>query len=98
MPTRKSATPVPALLAACIIGTAVSCTPVGAAGKRIKDMPTLKQDFRKLDKSGDGYLSMEEFKAAGLDELAFKAADTDSDGRVDPDEYRNYTEAKREER
>ncbi len=65
MPSRKNT--APALLAAWLVG-ALFCASAGATGhgKHPKDAPTLKQDFRKLDKNGDGYLSMEEFKVAGL--------------------------------
>ena len=96
MLTAKTATKVPGLLAVWLIGTAVFCSPVGAAdyGKYQKDLPTLKRDFKILDKNGDRYLSMQEFMVAGKDDLAFKAADADGDGRIDMDEYVNHIEAK----
>jgi hypothetical protein len=96
MPTSKTATTVSGLLAAWLIGTAAFCALAGAADydNHQKDLTTLKQDFKKLDKNGDGYLSMQEFKAAGKDDLAFKAADADGDGRIDMDEYVSHIEAK----
>lgn len=96
MLTARSATIISGLMATWLIGIAIFCAPAAAAdyGKDQKDLSTLKQDFKKLDKNRDGYLSMEEFKATGKDNLAFKAADTDGDGRIDPDEYINYIQAK----
>lgn len=96
MLTPKTPTTVSGLLAALLIGTTTICTPASAAdyGKHQKDISTLKRDFKKLDKNGDGYLSMLEFKAAGKDDLAFKAADADGDGRIDMDEYASHIEAK----
>jgi EF-hand domain pair len=50
-------------------------------------------DFKAHDTDKDGYLSMEEFLAKGKDDLAFRAADIDGDGRVDRSEYAKYVEA-----
>ncbi|HEX7970981.1 MAG TPA: EF-hand domain-containing protein [Thiobacillus sp.] len=51
--------------------------------------------FQALDTNKDGYLSMKEFKAKGQDDLAFKAADINGDGRIDPGEYDQYTKSKK---
>ena len=50
--------------------------------------------FKSLDTDKNGYLAIKEFTAKGLDDLAFRAADIDNDGRVDPDEYAKYSELK----
>lgn len=46
--------------------------------------------FNEHDRDGNGYLSMEEFKATGKDDLSFRAADIDGDGRVDSGEFDKY--------
>lgn len=94
MHTRKSTATVPAFLAAGFVGYVLFFTSACAAGKHPMDMSGLKQDFRKLDKDGNGTLSLKEFRAAGMDDLAFKAADANGDGRVDQEEFVNYMEAK----
>lgn len=95
MEISKRATTAQGLLAVLLISTALSGTPAGAADYGEQQGQTkLKQDFKTLDKNKDGYLSMEEFKAAGMDDLAFNAADMNGDGRIDPDEYAKYSKAK----
>jgi hypothetical protein len=51
-------------------------------------------DFKTLDTNKDGYLSMQEFTAKGSDDLAFRAADINGDGQVDPGEYAKYSQLK----
>lgn len=87
---------IPFFLIALAIGSATSCAQVGAieAGDEEKSPTKLKQEFRKLDRNGDGYLSLEEFKALNKDDLAFKAADVNDDGRLDLAEFIRYSEAK----
>lgn len=46
--------------------------------------------FRDHDANKDGALSLDEFKARDKDDLAFKAADLDGDGQVDPEEFDKY--------
>jgi hypothetical protein len=46
--------------------------------------------FKDLDANKDGYLSQEEFKAKGKDDLAFKAADLNGDERLEPSEFDKY--------
>ena len=46
--------------------------------------------FKDHDGNKDGYLSLEEFKAKGKDDLAFKAADIDGDERLDRSEFDKY--------
>jgi|GEM_PF-3092075 len=76
-------------LAALLLGAAM--LPAYAAGDR--SMPGMSEagmSFKGFDANKDGYLSLEEFQAKGLDDLAFKAADLDSDNRVDPSEFDKY--------
>jgi len=65
-------------LAALLLGAAM--LPAYAAGMSFKDYDTNK----------DGYLSQNEFKAKGKDNLAFKAADINGDEQVDPSEFDKY--------
>ena len=46
--------------------------------------------FKDHDANKDGTLSLDEFKARDKDDLAFKAADLDGDGQVDPEEFDKY--------
>ena len=48
------------------------------------------KSFKDFDSNKDGYLSLEECKAKGKDDLAFKAADINGDQQVDPDEFVKY--------
>jgi hypothetical protein len=50
--------------------------------------------FKALDTDKNGFLSLEEFKAKGMDDLTFKASDTNGDGSVEPDEYASYLKAR----
>jgi Ca2+-binding EF-hand superfamily protein len=95
MGTLKSAATAQGLLAVLLISTVLAETPAGAAdhGEQ-QGQAKLKQDFKMLDKNKDGYLSMEEFKATGMDDLAFNAADVDGDGRLSPEEYAKYVKVK----
>ena len=73
---------IQARLAALLLGVAM--LPAYAAGDR-KEM-----SFKDCDSNKDGYLSLDEFKAKGKDDLAFKAADIDGDAQIDPSEYDKY--------
>lgn len=84
----KSGTTTQARLAALLLGAAM--LPAYAAG----GMSESGKSFKDLDTNKDGYLSVEEFKAKGKDDLAFKAADIDGDQRVDPQEFDKYREMK----
>lgn len=79
----KSGTRAQARLAALLLGVAM--LPAYAAGGM-----SAGKSFKDLDADKDGYLSVDEFKAKGKDELAFKAADIDGDQRVDPGEFDKY--------
>lgn len=46
--------------------------------------------FKDHDGNKDGYLSLDEFKAKGKDDLAFRAADIDGDARLDRSEFDAY--------
>lgn len=80
--TRKPHTQLAALLLGVVMLPAY-------AGDR-KGMPESGMSFKDYDASKDGYLSLDEFKAKGKDELAFKAADINGDEQVDPDEFDKY--------
>lgn len=67
-------------------------------GNCAKSLSELRQDFKNYDKDGKANLSMEEFKALGKDDLAFKAADADDDGLIDMSEFIRYCEAKAAEK
>lgn len=73
---------IQAQLAALLLGVAI--LPAYAAGDR-KAM-----SFKDFDANKNGYLSVDEFKAKGKDNLAFKAADIDGDEQVDPSEFDKY--------
>ncbi len=55
-------------------------------------------DFKTADGNGDGHLSLAEFKALNLDDLAFHAADSDGDGSVSPGKYDRYAQARAADR
>jgi Ca2+-binding EF-hand superfamily protein len=75
--------PLILLFSGISILSAQQVPPVSAA-------PVPKQ-FHKLDKDGDGRLSLDEFKAVGKDpakrEKRFRKLDTNNDGFVSADEF-----------
>lgn len=83
-------------LAALLVGVAAApgyaADEAAAPAKDKSGKPTA--GFKDCDTNKDGFLSLEEFEAKGLDNLAFKAADINGDNRVDPDEYATYRKAK----
>lgn len=73
-------------LAALLLGIAMS----SAYAVDKMGMSESGQSFKDHDGNKDGYLSLEEFKAKGKDDLAFKAADIDGDERLDRSEFDKY--------
>lgn len=73
-------------LAALLLGVAM--WPAYAVDR--SGMPESGMSFKDYDTNKDGYLSLDEFNAKGKDDLAFKAADTNGDERLDPSEFDQY--------
>lgn len=73
-------------LAALLLGVAV--LPACAGDPR--GMPDPGMSFKDHDANKNGYLSLDEFKNKGKDDLAFKAADINGDEQVDPEEFDKY--------
>lgn len=96
MNNRKMKDVIPFLLMALFAGCAASSTQGGAIEPGDRDMSRaeLKQEFTKLDLNRDSYVSLEEFQAFNKDDLAFKAADINDDGRIDLNEFIRNSEAK----
>lgn len=76
---KSAAHPSKTRLAALLLGIAMLPAYAGSG-----------MSFRDHDADKDGVLSLDEFKARDKDDLAFKAADLDGDGRVDPQEFEKY--------
>ena len=79
------------LLIAALLVAFVAIPTHAVAARHKKPMAS----FQALDTDKDGYLSMKEFRAKGKDDLAFKAADINGDGRIDPGEYDQYMKSKK---
>jgi hypothetical protein len=73
-------------LAALLLGIAM----VPACAGDPKAMPDSGMSFKDHDTNNNGYLSLDEFKNKGKDDLAFKAADINGDEQVDPEEFDKY--------
>jgi len=80
--TRKTTSRLAALLLGIAMSSACAVDQNGMSGSG--------QSFKDHDSNKDGYLSLEEFKAKGKDDLAFKAADIDGDERLDRSEFDKY--------
>ena len=74
----------PSSVSALLLRTAIA--PVAVQADAREPCPS----FGEYDADRNGHLSMEEFKARGKDDLSFRAADIDGDGRVDPGEFDGY--------
>jgi hypothetical protein len=87
---------IPALLL-CLSGLpAYAADTMAGTQQRARDeMSAASASFRAYDSNQDGFVSLAEFKAKGKDDLAFKAADIDGDGRLDPGEFIKYVTAKK---
>jgi hypothetical protein len=58
--------------------------------KKNKPKPSPQERFKKLDKNGDGFLSIDEFRGKKTAEEAaeaFKKMDTDGDGKISLEEF-----------
>jgi len=84
----------PTLVAVALLGLALQPAYAAESAPPAQAASVASLSFKTLDTDKDGYLSMKEFTAKGLDDLAFRAADIDSDGRVDPGEYGKYSQLK----
>ena len=84
MKSGTSKTPI--RLAALLLGVAMM--PTYAADR--KAMADCDMSFKDYDANKNGYLSLDEFKNKGKDDLAFKAADINGDEQVDPEEFDKY--------
>jgi hypothetical protein len=75
-------------------GTRITQTPLAALLLGVAMLPAYASEsgvsFREVDADKNGFLSLDEFKDKGMDDLAFRAADIDGDGQVDPGEYDRY--------
>ena len=74
------------MLVALLLG--VATLPVDAAEPGAA--PDAGMSFNDFDANRDGFLSLDEFKTKGKDSLAFNAADSNGDGRVDRGEFDRY--------
>jgi hypothetical protein len=84
-----------AVLLALLAGASCQATDMSRENPAVPGMDT---EFRHYDADHDGYLSLPEFEAKGLDNLAFRAADLDGDNRLDPAEFDQYIQAKAADR
>ena len=82
------------LIAALLLGLVVQPACAAENASRTQGASMASVDFKTLDTNKDGYLSMQEFTAKGSDDLAFRAADINGDGQVDPDEYDKHRQLK----
>jgi Ca2+-binding EF-hand superfamily protein len=75
-------------------GTRITPTPLAALLLSLAMLPAYASEssvsFKEVDADKNGFLSLDEFKEKDMDDLAFRAADINGDGQVDPDEYDNY--------
>jgi hypothetical protein len=82
------------LIAVVLLGLALQPAYAAESAPPAQAAAAAGLSFKTLDTDKDGYLSMKEFTAKGLDDLAFRAADVDNDGQVDPGEYAKYSQLK----
>lgn len=75
-------------------GTRITHIPIAALLLGVAMLPAYASEagvsFKEVDADKNGFLSLDEFKDKGMDDLAFRAADINGDGQVDPDEYDKY--------
>lgn len=88
------------LLALTAAGLTLPSTMAVSAEAETKADASVMRDFHRADQDRDGYLSSKEGldyvgTSLSLDDLAFRAADSNSDGRLSPEEYANHAEATR---
>lgn len=77
----------------CLVALLLGAATVTAAAKDETSNP--RGSFKDYDTNKDGYLSLDEFKARGMDDLNFRAADINGDERVEPDEFDKYVVKKK---
>jgi Ca2+-binding EF-hand superfamily protein len=61
---------------------------IGAAGQLESPEQTRQPLFTRLDRNGDGYVSLLEARHAGMTELDFSELDRNDDGRLTAQELR----------
>jgi len=85
-----------------VVGLTLPATMALSAETETKAAVGVMRDFNRADQDRDGYLSSKEGRdyigtSLSLDDLAFRAADSNSDGRLSPEEFASHAEAKRAE-
>ena len=60
----------------------------GAAGSAMAQMPSPETIFKAWDKNADGFVTKDEWVAAGRKEARFALVDTDSDGKITVEELK----------
>ena len=71
----------------CALSCSLSVYAAGSSSWDVeKDGDIDKADIAKIDKNGDGKVTLAEAKAAGVSEADFKKADSNGDGTVSAEE------------
>jgi hypothetical protein len=91
---KPKSNPNPTLIVAVLLGLALQPAYAAEGDSPTTGTSMTSVDFKTLDTNKDGYLSMQEFTAKGSDDLAFRAADINGDGQVDPGEYDKHRQLK----